>query len=291
MNFLSPSLVSLLLLVQPLGAQALSDRFKEGYKTWETTLDKADGASVRKSIEALLQKEGLTVGRSDYNEMRALSAALDMAARACVFEGAWEDAVGYLQKASDTAAENAANTGNTFARIRKEHEEKLVEWKAAVAQTEPKLKELEAQPGLTQEQIKQSAAFKDFLDEHRNAIAHSEWSIKEIDGLMDRLKSDQDTATRTLVSWQDFLAKEKQDIESAGSVQKYVSDKLQQVKADEARPRNERVAYGRRLMRLDPTNKESRRFVESLLAPDEPAPIPAPKAPVKKVKRKTAPKP
>ena len=166
-----------------------------------------------------------------------------------------------------------------------------MEWKAAVAQTEPKLKELEAQPGLTQEQIKQSAAFKDFLDEHRNAIAHSEWSIKEIDGLMDRLKSDQDTATRTLASWQDFLAKEKQDIESAGSVQKYVSDKLQQVKADEARPRNERVAYGRRLMRLDPTNKESRRFVESLLAPDEPAPIPAPKAPVKKVKRKTAPKP
>ena len=291
MKFLRTILLTIPLLVRPMGAQTLSDRFKESYRAWEMALDRGDGAAVRKGAEGLLQKEGLTVSRSDYNEMRALVAVLDLAARACVTDGAWEDAVGFLQKASETATENATNTGSTFSRIRKEHEEKLAEWKAAVAQTEAKLKDLEAQSGLTQDQIKQRTAFKDFLDEHRNAIAHSEWSMKEIDGLLDRLKRDQETDARSLAAWQDFLAKEKQEIESAGSVQKYVTDKLQQVKADEARPRNERVAYGRRLMRLDPASKECRRFVESLLTPEEPAAAPAPKAPAGKVKRKVAPKP
>ena len=103
MNFLRPLLIAIPLLVQSLGAQTLSDRFKESYKVWEMTLERGDGAAVRKSTEALLQKEGLTVSRSDYNEMRALVAVLDMAARACVTDGAWEDAVGFLQRASNTA--------------------------------------------------------------------------------------------------------------------------------------------------------------------------------------------
>jgi hypothetical protein len=288
MNFLRPVLLSLPLLIHPLGAQVLSDRFKESYKVWEMTLERGDGASVRKSTEGLLQKEGLTVSRSDYNEMRALVAVLDMAARACVSEGAWEDAIAYLQRASNTAIENTANTGSTFSKIRQEHEEKLVEWKAAVAKAEDRLKELETQTGLTQEQIKQRTTLRDFLDEHRNAIAHSEWSIKEIDGLLGRLKQDQETDARSLAAWQDFLAKEKQEIESAGSVQKYVVDKLLQVKADEARPRNERISYGRRLIRLDPANKDCRRFVDGLLGLEETTPQPpVQKAPVKKkIKRK-----
>jgi hypothetical protein len=167
-----------------------------------------------------------------------------------------------------------------------------MDWKAAVAKTEGKLKELDAQPGLTQDMLKQRNTLKDFLDEHRNAIAHSEWSIKEIDGLLDRLQKDQETDGKSLVAWQDFLAKEKQEIDAAGSVQKYVADKLLQVKADEARPRSERIAYGRRLMRLDPVNKDCRRFVDGLLGLDETPEGPAPKTvPPKKVKPKIAPKP
>ncbi|HNX30865.1 MAG TPA: hypothetical protein PKM35_04615 [Holophaga sp.] len=293
MNFWRPVLISIPLLLQPLGAQVLSDRFKESYKVWEMTLERGDGVSVRKSTEGLLQKEGLTVSRSDYNEMRALVAVLEMAARACVTDGAWEDAISYLQRASNTAIENTANTGSTFSKIRKEHEEKLVEWKAAVAKAEDKLKELETQAGLSQDQIKQRATLRDMLDEHRNAIAHSEWSIKEIDGLLDRLKQDQETDAKSLASWQDFLAREKQEIETAGSVQKYVADKLLQVKADEARPRNERIAYGRRLIRLDPANRDCRRFVDGLMGIEEAAPQPpVQKAPVKKkLPRKTKPKP
>lgn len=291
MNFLRPLLILISLLVQPLGAQTLSDRFKESYKVWEMTLERGDGVAVRKSTEALLQKEGLSVSRSDYNEMRALVAVLDMAARACVTDGAWEDAIGFLQRASNTATENTANTGSTFSKIRKEHEEKLVEWKDEAAKTEAKLKELDAQSGLNQDMLKQRITLKDFLDEHRNAIAHSEWSIREIDGLLDRLKKDQETDTKSLAAWQDFLAKEKQEIESAGTAQKYVADKLLQVKADEARPRNERIAYGRRLMRLDPANKDCRRFVDGLLGLEETTESPAPKAPTKKSKPKATPKP
>jgi hypothetical protein len=290
MNFLRPLLLSIPLLVQPLGAQTLSDRFKESYKVWEMTLERGDGAAVRKSTEALLQKEGLVVSRSDYNEMRALVAVLDMAARACVNDGAWEDAVGFLQRANNTATENTTNTGATFSKIRKEHEEKLVEWKEAAAKAEAKLKELDAQPGLTQDLLKQRVTLRDFLDEHHNAIAHSEWSIREIDGLLDRLKQDQESDGRSLAAWQDFLAKEKQELEAAGTVQKYVADKLLQVKADEARPRNERIAYGHRLMRLDPANKDCRRFVDGLLGLEETPENPVPKAPAKKIKPKAAPK-
>jgi hypothetical protein len=273
-------LLLLTLLVLPLGAQTLSDRFKESYKVWEMTLERGDGAVIRKSAEALLQKEGLTVSRSDYNEMRSLVAVLDITARACVLDGAWEDAVAYLQKATATAAENIANTSATFLKIRKEHEEKLADWKSTVSKLEEKLKGLDAQPGLSQELLKQRAQIKDVLDEHRNAIAHSEWAIKEIDGLLDRLKTDQDNDTKALAAWQEFLAKEKQDIEGAGTTPKYVADKLIQVKADESRPRNERLAYARRLLRLDPANKDCRRFIDGLLglegAPEAPAPKAAP---------------
>lgn len=271
-------LLLLPLLVLPLGAQTLSDRFKESYKVWEMTLERGDGAAVRKSAEALLQKEGLTVSRSDYNEMRALVAVLDVSARACVLDGAWEDAVAYLQKASGTAAENTTNTSTTFLKIRKEHEEKLADWRSTVGKLEDKLKGMDAQPGLNQDLLKQRAQIKDVLDEHRNAIAHSEWAIKEIDGLLDRLKADQENDAKSLAAWQEFIAREKQDIEAAGSVPKYVADKLIQVKADESRPRNERLAYARRLLRLDPANKDCRKFVDGLLGLDEAPEAPAPKA-------------
>ena len=290
MTFLRPILLAVPLLLQPLGAQTLADRFKESYKVWEMTLERGDGAAVRRSAETLLQKEGLTVSRSDYNEMRALVAVLDTAARASVLDGAWEDSVAFLQRASATAAENATNTGATFARIRQDHQAKLAEWKATAEKTEAKLKELDGQPGLGQDAVKQRAMLKDSLDEHRNAIAHSEWAIHEIDGLLDRLQKDQDSDAKSLAAWQDFLTREKQEIETAGSTQKYVADKLIQVKADEARPRNERLAYGRRLLRLDSASKDCRLFVEGLLGLGDSGDAPPP-APAKKAKPKAAPKP
>lgn len=68
----------------------------------------------------------------------------------------------------------------------------------------------------------------------------------------------------------------------------YVTEKLDQVKADDARPRPERLAYGRRLMRLDPANLECQRFVDGLMGKDEAAPRPPvkpPKPPRRKVQK------
>jgi len=44
-----------------------------------------------------------------------------------------------------------------------------------------------------------------------------------------------------------------------------VAEKLEQVKVDDARPRPERLAYARRLLRLDPSNPDCQRFVDALM--------------------------
>lgn len=271
-------------IVAPAGAQTLADRLKEGCKTWDAALERGDAASVRRNTEGLLQREALGVGTSDYNEMRALVAVQDYAARACVQEGAWEDAIVHLQKASASAAENLTATEGTFSRIRKDHEAKLVEWRETIAKQEQRLKDLEAQPGLTEEHMKLRAQIRGFLDEHRSAIAHSEWSLKEIDGLLAQLRKEKDTYAASLAGWQDFLVREQQEIAQAGAVSNYVAEKLEQVKADDSRPRNDRLAYGRRLLRLAPENADCKRFVNGLTGvSDEPE---APAKPAKKKARK-----
>ena len=272
-------------LVAPAGAQTLAERLKEGHKTWDVALERGDSASVRRSTEGLLQREALGVGNSDYNEMRALVAVYDYAARACVLEGAWEDAVAHLQKAAASASENFAATEGTFARIRKEHEVKLVEWRETIAKQEQRLKDLEAQPGLTEEHMKLRTQIRGFLDEHRSALTHSEWPLKEIDGLLAQLRKEKETYEASLASWQGFLAREKQEIAQAGASAKYATEKLEQVKVDDARPRADRLAYGRRLLRLDPENADCKRFVSGLMGVAEEAEEPA-KPAKKKAKKK-----
>jgi len=260
-----PTLLLVPALVAPLTAQTLSDRLKESHKAWDVALERGDSATVRRATEGLLQREALGVGTSDYNEMRALVAVRDYAARACVLDGAWEDAIAHLQKAASTSSENHAATEATFARIRKEHEAKLAEWRETLTKQEQRLKDLEAQPGLTEEHMKLRVQIRSFLDEHRSAIAHSEWSLKEIDGLLVQLRKEKDTYAASLAGWQDFLTREKQEIAQAGASAKYVAEKLEQVKVDDARPRADRLAYGRRLLRLDPENEDCKRFVGGLM--------------------------
>ena len=268
-------------LVAPAGAQTLADRLKEGHKAWDQALERGDSASVRRSTESLLQREAPTVGTADYNEMRALVAIRDYAARACAQEGAWEDAIVHLQKASTSATENLAATEGTFLRIRKDHEAKLAEWRETIAKQEQRLKALEAQAGLTEEHMKLRAQIQSFLDEYRSAVAHSEWSLKEIDGLLAQLRKEKETYVASLVGWQDFLTREKQEIVQAGGSPKFVVEKLEQVKADEARPKADRLAYGRRLLRLDPENAECKRFVNALVGVSD-----EPEAPPKQTKKK-----
>jgi small-conductance mechanosensitive channel len=235
---------------------------------------------VRRAAELLLGKEGQGVNPADYNEMHALVGLRNLAARACVLEGYWEEAVEHLLKATTAANENAAGAESTLSKVRKQHEEKLAEWRETLPKQEQRLKDLEAQPGLTEDQMRLKGQLKAFLEEHHNAILHSERSLKTIDEILGQLRADQDTYAKSLAEWQGFLAKEKVELQALGSTVKYVEAKIEQVKADDARPRQERLAYGRRMLHLDPGNKDAQRFVHGLLGIqdlEEKKPQPSPK--------------
>ena len=260
-------------LARDVAAQSLTDRFKELRGPWEIQLERGDAATVRKGVEALLSREGLAVNPSDYNDMNALVAFRSLAARACASEGNWEDAVAYLQKAQAAAEENLSTAEPLLAKTRMEHELKLKEFREGLAKQGPRLKELDEAPGLTADQLKLRQQLKIFMNEQAVAIAHSEHALKDIESILVRLREAKDTTTKAATDWQTFLAKEKADLAEAGGTSKYVAEKLEQVKADDARPRGERLIYARRLQKLDPANAGVTRLVNTLLGKDE-APMP-----------------
>ena len=265
-----------------LAAQSLTDRFKEVRGPWELQLERGEAPTVRKGVEALLGREGLTVNPSDYNDMHALVALRGLAARACVSEGSWEDAVVHFQKAQSAAEENLATAEPLLAKTRMEHELKLKEFREAVAKQAPRLRELDEAPGLTQDQMKLRQQLKIFMDEQQAAIAHSERALKDIEAIVARLRQAKETTAKTTADWQAFLAAEKAEIAEAGGVPPFVAGKLEQVKADDARPRQERLTYARRLQKLDPSNKDVTRLVNGLLGKEEEGDAPKPKPKKKK---------
>ncbi|HEY3271578.1 MAG TPA: hypothetical protein VGJ89_10240 [Geothrix sp.] len=270
-------------LAASLGAQSLTDRFKEVRGPWELQLDRGDAATVRRGVEALLGREGLTVNPSDYNDMHALAALRSMAARACVAEGSWEEAVVHLQKAQAAAEENLATAEPLLAKTRADHEIKLREFRDAMDKQAPRLRELDEAPGLNQDQLKVRQQLKIFMDEQKAAIAHSERALKDIDGILERLRQTKASTTKATADWKAFLDREKAEIAEAGGAARFVAAKVEQVKADDARPQQERLAYARRLQRLDPANKDVTRLVNGLLGKEEEA------APAKlKAKKKKA---
>lgn len=273
-------------LTAHLGAQSLTDRFKEVRGPWELQLERGDAPTVRRGIEALLGREGLTVNPSDYNDMHALAALRSLAARACVAEGSWEDAVAHLQKAQAAAEENLATAEPLLAKTRMEHELKLREFRDAMGKQAPRLKELEEAPGLSQDQLKLRQQLKIFMDEQKAATAHSERALKDIENILGRLRQTKDSTAKAAADWQAFLAKEKAEVSELGGTARYVAEKLEQVKADDARPQQERLAYARRLQKLDPANKDLTRLVNSLLGKDEEPEAAKPKS----KKKKPAPK-
>lgn len=256
-------------LATSLGAQSLTDRFKEVRGPWELQIERGDAATVRKGVEALLGREGLTVNPSDYNDMYALVALRGLAARACVAEGSWEDALLHLQKAQSSAEENLSTAEPLLAKTRMEHELKLREFQESIAKQAPRLKELEEAPGLSQEQLKLQQQLKIFMDEQKAAISHSERALKDIESILARLRQAKETTAKARADWQAFLTKEQGEITEAGGTTRYVTAKLEQVKADDARPRPERLAYARRLQKLDPSNKDVTRLVNGLMGKEE----------------------
>ena len=256
-------------LAGSLAAQSLTDRFKEVRGPWEVQLERGEATTVRRGVEALLGREGLTVNPSDYNDMHALAALRGLAGRACLAEGSWEDAIAHFQKAQSAAEENLATAEPFLAKTRMEHELKLTECRAAVAKQAPRLKELDEAPGLSQEQMKLRQQLRIFMDEQQAAIAHSERALKDIEGIVARLRQTKETTAKTAADWQAFLASEKAEMAEAGGVAPFVAGKLEQVKADDARPKQERLIYARRLQKLDPANKDVLRLVNGLLGKEE----------------------
>ncbi|WP_257306473.1 hypothetical protein [Geothrix campi] len=273
-------------LATSLSAQSLTDRFKEVRGPWELQLERGDAPTVRRGVEALLGREGLAVNPSDYNDMHALAALRSLAARACVAEGSWEEAVLHLQKAQAAAEENLATAEPLLAKTRTEHELKLREFRDAMDKQAPRLKELDEAPGLNQDQMKLRQQLKIFMDEQKAAVAHSERALKDIDGILERLRQTKASTTKAAADWKAFLDREKAEITEAGGSARFVAEKVEQVKADDARPQQERLAYARRLQKLDLANKDVTRLVNGLMGKEEEAAPAKPKAKKKKAARK-----
>jgi hypothetical protein len=272
-------------LATSLGAQSLTDRYKEVRGPWELQLERGEAATVRRGVEALLGREGLAVNPSDYNDMYALAALRRLAARACVAEGSWEDALAHLQKAQSAAEENLATAEPMLNRNRMEHEVKLKEFRDALAKQGPRWQELEEAPGLTADQMKLRQQMKIFMDEHKTAIAYSERALKDIEEILTRLRQTKEGAVKATADWQAFLAAEKLEQEKAGGLTSFIAEKLEQVKADDARPKTDRLAYARRLQKLEPSNQDVARLVNGLMGQEEEG-----TAPKKKTSKKAAPK-
>jgi hypothetical protein len=219
---------------------------------------------VRKLVEDFMHRETIAINPSDYHAMHVVVSALDIAAKACVIDGAWEDAVVFLKRANQTAADNISNADRTFSKLLTQHNQKLKEWQEGITQQEKRIQDLESNEALTVEQQKLKEQIQLFLDEHRRAIMHSERSIKEIGSLLTTLKKEKEVHANSLSRWQAFLNQERADIAKIGTVTSYVGEKLKQIKVDTKTENYERLSYGRRLLRLDPSNLECRRFIYGL---------------------------
>jgi hypothetical protein len=263
----------------------LSLQFGKLASSWETRLESGDGQKVRQEAEALLSRSDNTVRESNYNDLHAKVGILGIAARGAVLEGDWQGAVSLLALAAETAKTNHATASGTLLALREQHETKIAEWKELMVPREEHLGLLKSRPGLRSEEIRLYSDIETFLAEHKNAIANSEQSIRDIGGILAQLKTEEETCSRSLEDWNGFLLRERAEIQELGSERRYVTEKLAQLMGDGKMSRFERVSFARRLQRLDPTNAAAKEFLNSLLGIKKVAP-PAKKAPAKQPPKK-----
>lgn len=236
-----------------LCAQNLNESFKERRVTWEKRINKGDSGSVRKEIDGFIQREIASANPYDYNAMHSIVGAINLAARACVANGSWEDAIDYLKKAIRIATENFNNAETSLNKLLAIHNKKLKDWTSEVSKQENNMQDLESNDNLSIEQKENRERLQIFLDEHHKAIAQSEQSIKEIKDLLNVLKTEKESYEASLTDWQKFLTKERSEITKFGTVTEYVAEKLKQIKLDATKTDLERLAYEKRLLHLDPS--------------------------------------
>ena len=267
-------------LALPARAQVFADSFNGKRDAWEVRLKQGDAAAVRQEIETFLTVQGANASPSDYGDQHAIVGARGLEARACVASGDWEAALADLQKASATAGENLSTTEVSFAKLRAEHADKLTTWKGELADAQTKLDQLNAAPGLTEDQMKLKGQLQTFVAEHQSSIQHSEDALKAMDGALATLRQEKADYEASAASWAAFLEKEKADIAAAGGTTAYVAQKVEQVKADGTKSPEERLAYVERLLKLDPASAAARHLESTLQGK------PAPLVPAKRARRK-----
>lgn len=277
--FLLPALI--LALAVPARAQVFADAFNGKRDAWELRLKQGDAPAVRQEIEAFLTIQGANASPSNYADQHAIVGARGLEARACVASGDWEAALADLQKASTTAGENLSATEASFAKLRADHAEKLTLWKGEMGDAQAKLDQLNAAPGLTEDQMKLKGQLQTFVAEHQSSIQHSEGALKAMDAAQGTLSQEKADYEASAAAWAAFIDKEKADIAAAGSVTAYVSQKAEQVKADDAKSPEERLAYVERLLKLDPANAAAKRL-KAALQGKPPADAPVKKKPARR---------
>jgi chromosome segregation ATPase len=270
----------------PGAAQSLPAAWNSSRPSWESSLEAGNGQKVRQEAEALLKKPDIQISPSSYNDQHAKVAILSIAARGAVLDGDWPGAVSLLNEAASTAQASNASASEILENLRKQHLAKISDWRDMIKPQEEQLQSLKGLPGLVSDQIKQVADIEFFLAEHNRAISNSQQSIKDIDEILDTLKAQVDTCTKSLNEWNAFIMKERMDIQEMGSPQRYVAEKLAQIKDDTDRSPFELISYTRRLLKLDPANQPCQQFLNKLVVPGKAAPPPqaAPKgrAPAKR---------
>ena len=271
-----PALIFALAL--PARAQVFADAFNAKRDGWELRLKQGEGQAVRQEIEAFLAASNASP--TDYGDQHAIVGARGLEARASVSAGDWEGAEVCLQKAADVAAANLAATEAAFAKLRAEHMDKLTLWKGEMADAQSKLDQLNGSPGLTEEQMKLKGQLQTYVAEHQSSIQHSEDAVKTMDSALAALRQEKADYEKSASDWQGFLAKEKADIATAGSLDAYVDGKAIQVRSDTMKSADERMAYAQRLLKLAPANLEAKRLVAGL----EGKPVPAATAPKRRRK-------
>jgi hypothetical protein len=209
---------------------------------------------VHKEIEEFINRETAAINPYDYNAMHTIVGANNLAAKTCIMDGAWEKAIDYLKKASQTAAENFNNAEASLTKLLANHSKKLKDWTLEVAKQEKNMQALENNETLSNEQKESREQLQSFLDEHYRAMTQSEQSIKEIKRLLDFLKTEKESYETSLSNWQKFLAKEHLEIAKLGTVKDYVAEKMKQMKLDTNKTTFEHIAYEKHLLRLDPTS-------------------------------------
>jgi hypothetical protein len=254
-------------------AQGLAYHWNSLRNSWESKLEAGEGQKVRQDAEGLLNRPDVQINPSNYNDLHAKVAILSMAARGAVLDGDWPGAVSLLSAASTTASANYASASESLGNLHRQHETKIGEWGEQIKTSEAQLRKLKEMPGLNSDQIQEVMYLETSIAEYAKALANSQQSIKDIDGILSTLKEEVDTCSNSLVEWNGFVMKERVDIQEMGSLPKYVTEKIAQIKADSSKSRFELISYTKRLLKLEPSNESCRQFLNTLL-PTPPTPPP-----------------